>query len=73
MNTLVKLRLNLKNCDLRYQFDICESVITNTIHKWFKILYVTLKFLIQWPCREEVEKTLPGCFAENSTKGSGDH
>ena len=31
--TLVKLRLNLKNCDLGYWFGICESVITNTIHK----------------------------------------
>ena len=66
MNTLVKLRLNLKNCDLGYRFDVCESVITNTIYKWFKILYVILKFLIQWPCREEVQKTLPECFAENS-------
>ena len=60
--TFIKLRLNLKNCDLGYRFGVCESVITNTVHKWLKILYVALKFLIRWPSREEVQKTLPECF-----------
>ena len=32
------------------------------IYKWPKILYVKLKFLIRWPSREEVQKTLPECF-----------
>lgn len=41
---------------------LCESVITNTIHKRLNILYVAIKFLIRWPSREEVQKTLPECF-----------
>ena len=60
--TVAKLRLNLKNRDLAYRFGVSESVITNTIHKWINILYVALKFLIRWPSREEVRKTLPECF-----------
>ena len=60
--TAVKLRLHLKNCDLAYRFGVSESVITNTIHKRLNILYVALKFLIQWPSREEVRKTLSECF-----------
>ena len=61
---LITLRLNLKNCGLGYVFSdtVCESVITNPIHKWLKILCVTLKFLIRWPSREEVQKFLPECF-----------
>ena len=59
---MVKLRLNLKNAGLAYHFGVCESVISSTIHKWLQILYVALKFLIRWPSREEVRKTLPECF-----------
>ena len=44
--TLMKLRLNLKNKDLDYCFGVCESVVTNTIHKWLNTLYIALKFLI---------------------------
>ena len=48
---LITLTSNLKNCDMGYWLGdtVCESVITNIIHKWLKILYVTLKFLIRWP------------------------
>ena len=70
--TLVKFKLNLKNCALGYRFHVCESVITNTIHKWLKILYVALKFLIRWPSREEVQKTT-SMFSWKVSKGSGDH
>ena len=60
--TLMKLRLNLKNNDLAYHFGMCESVVTNTIHKWLSILYMTLKYLIHWPDQDELQKTLPECF-----------
>ena len=60
--TLMKLRLNLKNKDLAYRFGVCESVITRTIHKWLSILYKALNFLIRWPDRDELQKTIPECF-----------
>ena len=60
--TLMKLRLNLKNKDLAYRFGVCESVVTHTVHKWLNILYMALKFLIRWPDRDELRKTLPECF-----------
>ena len=60
--TLMKLRLNLKNKDLAYCFGVCESVITHTIHKWLSILYKALNFLICWPDRDELRKTIPECF-----------
>ena len=60
--TLVKLRLNLRNADLGFQFGIVESTVSAIIHKWLNVLYVSLKFLIRWPTREEVRATLPECF-----------
>jgi len=30
--------------------------------KWLNILYVSLKFLIQWPTKEKVQDTLPEFF-----------
>ena len=60
--TLMKLRLNLKNKDLTYCFGVCESVVTHTVYKWLNILYMALKFLIRWPDRDELWKTLPECF-----------
>ena len=60
--TLVKLRLNLRNADLGFWFGIVESTVSAIIHKWLNVLYVSLKFLIRWPTREEVRATLPECF-----------
>ena len=60
--TMIKLRLNLKNADLAFRFGIAESTVSKIIHKWLSILYVSLKFLICWPSREEVRATLPECF-----------
>ena len=60
--TLVKLRLNLRSADLGFRFGIVESTVSAIIHKWLNVLYVSLKFLIRWPTREEVRATLPECF-----------
>ena len=51
--TMVKLRLNLRNADLGFHFGIAESTESSIIHKWLNILYVSLKFLIHLPTREE--------------------
>ena len=51
--TMVKLRLNLRNADLGFRFGIAESTESSIIHKWLNILYVSLKFLIHLPTREE--------------------
>ena len=58
----MKLRLNLKNADLAFRFGVAESTVSKIIHKWLSILYISLKFLIRWPTREEVQATLPECF-----------
>ena len=60
--TMVKLRLNLRNADLGFHFGIAESTVSTIIHKWLNILYVSLKFLIHWPTREEVRAILPEYF-----------
>lgn len=60
--TIMKLRLNLRNADLAFRFGIAESTVSKIIHKWLNILYVSLKFLIHWPTRDEVRATLPECF-----------
>ena len=60
--TMVELRLNLRNADLGFRFGIAESTVSGIIHKWINILYVSMKFLIHWPTRKEVQATLPECF-----------
>ena len=60
---MIKLRLNLQNKDLGYQFKISKSSVSQISHKWLYILYA-LKFLIRWPSREELRATIPECFRE---------
>ena len=66
--TLMKLRLNLRNADLAFRFGVAESTVSKIIHKWLNILYISLKFLIRWPTREEVRATLPECFRSKFCK-----
>ena len=44
---------------------VCQSVVTQTIHKWLNVLYMALKFLI---CREEIRATISECFCESFSK-----
>ena len=56
---LMKLRLNLDERDLAHRFEISQPSVSRIFRKWIGIMSERLKFLIRWPEREEVRKTLP--------------
>ena len=63
--TLMKLRLNASNYDLGFRFGICESTVSRVFSRWIEAMDVRLSFLISWPERESLQKTMPFCFRPN--------
>ena len=66
--TLMKLRLDLGEQDLAYRFGINQSTVSRYISKWVDILFTKLFFLIQWPERDQLVKTMPADFREHFRK-----
>ena len=62
MVTLIKLRLNLPMQDLAFRFGVSCSTVQRIFYKWMKILDTQLQPLINWPDREDLRRTMPGCF-----------
>ena len=60
--TLMKLRLNASNYDLGFQFGVSESTVSRAFAKWIEAMDIRLSFLITWPDRESIQKTMPFCF-----------
>ena len=63
--TLMKLRLNASNYDLGFRFGINASTVSRLFSKWIEAMNVRLSFLITWPDRESIQKTMPFCFRPN--------
>ncbi|XP_019859329.1 PREDICTED: uncharacterized protein LOC100640513 [Amphimedon queenslandica] len=59
---LMKLRLNANNSDLAFRFGVSESTVSRVFSKWIKVMDVRLNFLITWPKRELIQKTMPFSF-----------
>ena len=66
--TLMKLRLDVGEQDLAYRFGINQSTVSRCISKWVDILFTKLSFLIQWPERDQLLKTMPADFREHFRK-----
>ena len=66
--TLMKLRLGLFDQDLAYRFGVHQSTISRIFNRWIGAMNITLKPLIKWPRREELQKTLPLDFRVNFKK-----
>ena len=60
--TLMKLRLNASNYDLAFRFGVSESTVSRVFTKWIEAMDIRLSFLITWPDRESIRKTMPFCF-----------
>ena len=56
---LMRLRLNIPFQDLAYRFGISRSTACRIFDKWIEVLSVRLNFLIMWPTRENLIKTMP--------------
>ena len=59
----MKLRLNLMDLDLAYQFGIIsKSTVSKIMKRWLEIMYVCLRPLVKWLDCNQLRKTMPGKF-----------
>lgn len=58
----MKLRLNLINLDLAYQFNVSEGLVSKILNKGLPAISGRLPFLVRWPTKVEVIRTLPSVF-----------
>ena len=63
--TLMKIKLNCPFQDLAYRFGVSVSTVSRILDKWIDIMSTRLQFLILWPQRDELIKTMPLVFKQN--------
>ncbi|PFX28408.1 hypothetical protein AWC38_SpisGene6876 [Stylophora pistillata] len=63
--TLMKIKLNCPFQDLAYRFGISVSTVSRIFDRWIDVMSTRLQFLILWPQREELMKTMPLVFKQN--------
>ena len=61
----MKLRLNSSNYDLAFRFGISESTVGRIFARWIEAMDIRLSFLIAWPDRADLHKTMPFCYRIN--------
>ena len=66
--TLIKLWLNLGDQDLAYRFSISQPSVSRYIAKWLDLLSTKMSFLIHWPDKQELIKTMPSDFRKHFKK-----
>ena len=59
---LLKLKLNLGFQDIAYRIEISKSTVSRRFHETLDVMATRLEWLIKWPDREELWKTMPSCF-----------
>ena len=59
---LMKVRLGLLNQDLSFRFHISESYVSKLLNSGLPAVAKTLSFLVRWPEKDEVLRTLPSVF-----------
>jgi len=56
---LMKLNLNLKHQDLAWRFNISSSQVSKLLNKGLPAIAEQLKFMIRWPDKADVVRTMP--------------
>ena len=59
---LLKSRLNLGLQDIAYRLNISLPTVSRLFHATLDVMMVRLEWLIKWPEREQLWKTMPECF-----------
>ena len=62
VKVLIKLRLNVHLQDLAYRFVVPVTTVSRIFSFWMVVMDDRLKFMISWPEREQLWKTMPMCF-----------
>ena len=66
--TLVKLRLGLSQADLGYRFQTSQSMVSHIFCLSINVMFERLRWLIKWPERDAVKKTMPMAFRKHCLK-----
>ena len=61
---MMRLQLNLPFQDLAYRFNISKPTASRIFDKWIDLMATARKFLITWPDREELQRTMPTDFVQ---------
>ena len=61
----MKLRLSLSNYDLGFRVGVSECTVSRVFSKWIEAMDIRMSFLITWPERECIRKTMPFCFRQS--------
>ena len=61
---LTKLQLNLGFQDLAFRLSVSKTTISRRFHEALDIMATRLEWLIKWPERAELCKTMPNCFRD---------
>ena len=56
---LVKLRMNYLFKDIAYHLNVSVSTIQRSFHSTLDVMYARLQFLVKWPTRENLRKSMP--------------
>lgn len=59
---LMKLRLNLLDEDIAFRFCVHQSTVSRNFHDVLNVAAMKTSFLIQWPERDVLRKTMPVPF-----------
>lgn len=62
---LMRMKLDAPLQDLAYRFSISVATASRIFERWIDVMYIRLKFLILWPEREELMRTMPAVFKQN--------
>lgn len=65
---LMTIRLNLTNQDLAYRFNVSVCHISTLLNKGFQTLAASLQYLVRWPSKDCVLRTLPWVFHPRFSK-----
>ena len=66
--TVMKLRLGLSQTDLGYRFQIRQSVVSRIFCHNIDIMFERVQWLVKWPERDTVKKTMPMAFQKHCPK-----
>ena len=63
--TLMKMRLDASTFDLAFRFGVSATTASRVFSRWIEAMDVRLAFLVTWPDRESLQRTMPFCFRPN--------
>ena len=61
----MRLRLNLTCEDISYRFNVSQSTVSRIFLNILDLTFARVSFLVRWPEREELYKTMPMSFRQH--------